>query len=156
MPEMARDHLRESDGGNPAQGPAREMANPEPSPGVGNDFPDAPDRAAPERPQDQPDPDAFAARLGLTDDDPGDGRDRGGDSPTTTSETGPDDDELDPPITEQAIETGTGLSRAASDVATKVPVVVRTGSSRVLGVLASGFGSLSERLGTLADRLRSD
>lgn len=42
---MSRPHLRQQAGGDPAQGPVREMANPEPGPGAGNDFPDGPDTA---------------------------------------------------------------------------------------------------------------
>lgn len=38
---MAR-HLHQQAGGDPSQGPVREMANPTPSPEVGQDFPDAP------------------------------------------------------------------------------------------------------------------
>jgi len=36
-------HLHPQAGGNPSQGPKGEMANPQPSPGAGNDFPDAPE-----------------------------------------------------------------------------------------------------------------
>ncbi|MDW3213266.1 MAG: hypothetical protein R8G01_04655 [Ilumatobacteraceae bacterium] len=38
---MAR-HLHQQAGGDPSQGPVREMANPTPSPEAGRDFPDAP------------------------------------------------------------------------------------------------------------------
>jgi general stress protein 26 len=51
-------------GGNPAQGPHPDVANPAPSPAAGEDFPDHPDEQLAERPQDQPDLDAFAARMG--------------------------------------------------------------------------------------------
>lgn len=40
---MSRPHLRQQAGGNPSQGPVREMANPEAGPDAGNDFPDGPD-----------------------------------------------------------------------------------------------------------------
>lgn len=36
-------HLHEQAGGNPSQGPKGEMANPKPSAGTGNDFPDVPE-----------------------------------------------------------------------------------------------------------------
>jgi len=36
-------HLHVQAGGNPSQGPKGEMANPRPSVGTGNDFPDAPE-----------------------------------------------------------------------------------------------------------------
>jgi general stress protein 26 len=51
-------------GGNPAQGPHPDVANPTPSSAAGEDFPDQPDEQPAERPQDQPDLDAFAARMG--------------------------------------------------------------------------------------------
>ena len=51
-------------GGNPAQGPHPDVANPMPSPAVGEDFPDQPHEQSAGRPQDQPDLDAFAARMG--------------------------------------------------------------------------------------------
>ena len=39
---MSRQHLPAEAGGHPSRPPAREMANPDPSPGAGNEFPDAP------------------------------------------------------------------------------------------------------------------
>jgi general stress protein 26 len=51
-------------GGNPAQGPHPDVANPTPSPAADEDFPDQPDQHDGGRPQDQPDLDAFAARMG--------------------------------------------------------------------------------------------
>jgi general stress protein 26 len=51
-------------GGNPAQPPHPDVLNPQPSPAAGEDFPDRPDDEVAERPQDQPDLDAFAARMG--------------------------------------------------------------------------------------------
>jgi prepilin-type processing-associated H-X9-DG protein len=61
---MTTNHLRAQAGGDPAQGPHPDVANPTPSPRAGEDFPDQPDERPAERPQDQPDLDAFAARLG--------------------------------------------------------------------------------------------
>ncbi len=40
-------HLHEQAGGDPSQGPTGKMANPQPSPGTGNDFPDVPAGNAP-------------------------------------------------------------------------------------------------------------
>ncbi len=40
-------HLHEQAGGDPSQGPTGKMANPKPSPGAGNDFPDVPEGNAP-------------------------------------------------------------------------------------------------------------
>lgn len=40
------------------------MANPTPSPTIGEEFPDAPDEPVAKRPPDQPDLDAFARRMG--------------------------------------------------------------------------------------------
>ncbi len=51
-------------GGNPAQGPHPDVANPAPSPAAGEDFPDQPHEQSAEHQQDQPDLDAFAARMG--------------------------------------------------------------------------------------------
>jgi hypothetical protein len=61
---MSTKHLRNQAGGDPAQGPHPDLANPTPSPSVGHDFPDHPDEPVAERPQDQPDLDAFAERMG--------------------------------------------------------------------------------------------
>jgi general stress protein 26 len=61
---MSTNHLRAQAGGNPAQGPHPDVANPTPSPAAGENFPDEPDEAVAERPQDQPDLDAFAERMG--------------------------------------------------------------------------------------------
>lgn len=51
-------------GGNPAQPPHPDVLNPQPSPAAGEDFPDEPHEQPAEHPQDQPDLDAFAARMG--------------------------------------------------------------------------------------------
>jgi general stress protein 26 len=51
-------------GGNPAQPPHPDLLNPQPSTAAGEDFPDGPDERPAEHPQDQPDLDAFARRMG--------------------------------------------------------------------------------------------
>lgn len=61
---MNSKNLRFEAGGNPAQGPHPDVANPAPSPAAGEDFPDHPHEQDAERPQDQPNLDAFAARMG--------------------------------------------------------------------------------------------
>ncbi len=61
---MSENHLRVQAGGDPAQGPHPDVANPTPSPRAGEDFPDHDAETPAERPQDQPDLDAFAARMG--------------------------------------------------------------------------------------------
>ncbi len=61
---MSTNHLRSQAGGNPAQGPHPDVANPAPSPSAGEDFPDRPAEDVADRPQDQPDLDAFAERMG--------------------------------------------------------------------------------------------
>src|SRR6056297_3123436 len=64
---MSTNHLRNQAGGNPAQGPHPDVANPTPSPAAGEDFPDRPEESVAERPQDQPEG-RSAARLGVDDD----------------------------------------------------------------------------------------
>lgn len=61
---MTSKNRRFEAGGNPAQGPHPDVANPAPSPSAGEDFPDQPHEQGAEHPQDQPDLDAFAARMG--------------------------------------------------------------------------------------------
>jgi general stress protein 26 len=62
---MARKtHQQVQAGGDPAHGPHPDVANPTPGRAVGNDFPDVPDQERPERDQDKPDLDEFAARMG--------------------------------------------------------------------------------------------
>ena len=63
-PGMSRQHLRHQAGGDPAQGPHPDVANPTPPPTFGEEFPDSPDEPVAERPPDQPDLDAFARRMG--------------------------------------------------------------------------------------------
>jgi|SRR6056297_458342 len=70
---MSRTHRRTHHGGNPAQGPVPEFSNEPQSPRDVDDLPDRPDDNEPghepRRDEDQPDPDAFAERLGLRHDD---------------------------------------------------------------------------------------
>ena len=61
---MSTKHLRSQAGGDPAQGPHPDLANPTPSPSVGQDFPDHPEEPVADRAQDQHDLDAFAERIG--------------------------------------------------------------------------------------------
>ncbi len=61
---MNSENRRFEAGGNPAQPPHRDVLNPQPSHAAGEDFPDAPHEEPAEHPQDQPDLDAFAARMG--------------------------------------------------------------------------------------------
>jgi hypothetical protein len=61
---MNAKHLHAQAGGDPAQGPHPDVANPAPSPSAGNEFPDHPEESVASHPQDQPDLDAFAERLG--------------------------------------------------------------------------------------------
>jgi hypothetical protein len=61
---MSTKHLRSQAGGDPARGPHPDLANPTPRPAVGQDFPDHPEEPIADRPQDQPDLDAFAERIG--------------------------------------------------------------------------------------------
>jgi general stress protein 26 len=61
---MSSKNRRFEAGGNPAQPPHPDVLNPQPSPVANEDFPDAPDEQPAEHPQDQPDLDAFAARMG--------------------------------------------------------------------------------------------
>jgi hypothetical protein len=61
---MNSKNLRFEAGGNPAQPAHPDVLNPQPSPAANENFPDAPDEQPAERPQDQPDLQAFAARMG--------------------------------------------------------------------------------------------
>jgi len=56
-PSMSTNHPR-------THGPHPDVANPTPSPSADEDFPDHPAESVASRPQDQPDLDAFAARMG--------------------------------------------------------------------------------------------
>lgn len=64
LPDMSRQHLRQQAGGDPAQGPHPDVANPTPPSTIGENFPDSPDEPVAQRPPDQPDLDAFARRMG--------------------------------------------------------------------------------------------
>lgn len=61
---MNAKHLHSEAGGDPTQGPHPDVANPAPSPSAGNEFPDHPEESVASHPQDQPDLEAFAERLG--------------------------------------------------------------------------------------------
>lgn len=122
---MARNHLRQHAGGNPAQGPAPDVANPTPPPAAGDDFPDDP--SGPAGPvQDQPDLDAFAERLGLTD---------------TATATATDDASG----TDDPSDAGRSASATLGDRARSV--LGATASK-----LASGLDAMSGRLRRLAER----
>ncbi|MFN3255300.1 MAG: hypothetical protein ACE37B_06365 [Ilumatobacter sp.] len=138
---MSRDHLRHQAGGNPAQGPPPDMANPTPGPAVGHDFPDAPDQ--PDAPvQDQPDRDAFAARLGVT----GDGSSWRGDAR---------DDQGTDQATERSDDRSGGrlaLGERVEGLRQRAAGVAASGAAR----LADGVGNMASRLERLAQRLRPD
>jgi hypothetical protein len=73
---MTSPHRHFEAGGDPALGPAADLANQPRGPHVGNDFPDVPEGNRPGhsssgRDPDQPDLDQFAERLGLGDADDG-------------------------------------------------------------------------------------
>lgn len=70
---MTKPHLRPQTGGDPAQGPSDDLANKPAAPASGNDFPDAPEQSSDSDPQDKPDLDAFAKRLGTDTINTGDG-----------------------------------------------------------------------------------
>lgn len=57
-------NLRPEAGGDPTRGPARTDSHETAPSSDGNDFPDAPDPTPDATPQDQPDLDAFAERMG--------------------------------------------------------------------------------------------
>lgn len=125
---MSIKHLRVQAGGNPARGPHPDMANPTPSTDGGNDFPDQP-RAADdtERPQDQPDLDAFAARLGTdTLADRNEGLPESAPSPASSK------------------NESSGSERSAK---------WRAGAASALGGLANGAKGLAGGLGNLAEKV---
>jgi general stress protein 26 len=134
-------------GGNPAQGPHPDVANPAPSAAVGEDFPDQPHEHPAERPQDQPDLDAFAARMGtdrLAGDSSGDDRTEGtaddtsGGDTDTADDTSSDDNTDDP----SGGDTGDDTTRDW-----RAPITT------ALGGLASGARTASERLKGVSERL---
>ncbi len=57
-------NLRPEAGGNPARSNSTGVKNNPASPGDGNQFPDAPEQDPDDKPQDKPDLDAFAKRIG--------------------------------------------------------------------------------------------
>jgi len=124
---MSNNNLRQQAGGNPSQGPEAEMANPTPGPNVGGDFPDAPDESVAAHPQDKPDLDEFARKLGLK-------TEASDDSSAGASDDGGAD------ISDDDAGGGSILSRVK-------PVM-----SKVAGAVSDGFGAASDRLSDLADR----
>ncbi len=100
------------------------MANPQPGPNVGGDFPDAPAEAVAARPEDKPDPDKFAARLGLVPD-------------SADSEQADSDGEGDDAV---AGRLGSLLDR------------LKPTMSKVADKVSSGFDAASDRLVDLTER----
>lgn len=119
-------------GGNPAQGPHPDVANPMPSPTAGEDFPDPPHEQPDERPQDQPDLDAFAARMGT---------DRLDDRSSPEGPTSREDD------TSPEDTTSPGDTTDDSTHDWRTPVVT------ALGGLASGARTAGERLKGVSEKL---
>lgn len=70
---MTNTNLRPEAGGNPARSNSTGLRNDPKAARDGNDFPDAPSADVDPTPQDQPDLDAFAARLGTDSIETGDG-----------------------------------------------------------------------------------
>lgn len=128
---MTRQHLRHQAGGNPARGPLPDEANPEPSPQIGGEFPDAPDEEPSDRPQDQPDLDAFAARMGT---------DRLGDAGSRRRWSA---ENLRAPASGALDALATGVRSAAR------------GLRRAAGRLAPGVGETELDLDELRHRVRS-
>jgi len=83
---MAKTHLRPQTGGDPSQGRADDLKNQSPAPAADNDFPDAPDQTNDESPQDKPDLDAFARRMGTDTIETGDAADAVPEQRSTTPE----------------------------------------------------------------------
>lgn len=120
---MSNKHLRQQAGGNPSQGPDADMANPTPGPNVGGDFPDAPEESVAARPQDKPDLNKFARRLGLTPDSAG------------------SDSESD-------VGRREGVAGRVGSVLDRLKPTM----SKVAGKVSSGFDAASDRLADLTDR----
>ncbi|NND74906.1 MAG: hypothetical protein HKN44_07845 [Ilumatobacter sp.] len=99
------------------------MANPTPSPAIGEDFPDQPDETADEHPSDKPDLAAFAAKLGLR-------------TSKGSAEAGDEGDD-------------SGERPWSETVATSASAAV----DRVTTSLASGLGAVADRLQRLSQRL---
>lgn len=68
-------HLRPEAGGDPARSNSTDLKNDPKAPQDHNDFPDAPEQPADPKPQDKPDLDAFARRMGTDTIETGDGLD---------------------------------------------------------------------------------
>nr|WHW29234.1 hypothetical protein [uncultured bacterium] len=68
-------HLRPEAGGDPARSNSTDLKNDPKAPQDANDFPDAPEHKTDEQPQDKPDLDAFAKRMGTDTIETGDGLD---------------------------------------------------------------------------------
>ena len=139
---MSIKHLRNEAGGNPARGPHPDQANP--ATGKGNDFPDHEAEAVADRPQDQPDLDAFAARMGT---DSIAGRDA-----TSMTDSVSDDTETTEATT-GAAPTGDAGSDAATDDGTREAGAWRASAATVLGGMATGAKSVASGLGSLAHRV---
>ena len=135
---MNSKNLRVEAGGNPAQGPHPDVANPMPSPTAGEDFPDPPHEQPAERPQDQPDLDAFAARMGT---------DR------IEDRSSPNDSSQD------SAPAGTAQDRTAQDSteadSTETTRDWRSPVATALGGLASGARTAGERLKGVSEKLVS-
>jgi general stress protein 26 len=128
---MSTNHLRAQAGGDPAQGPHPDVANPTPSPSAGEDFPDRPDETVAERPQDQPDLDAFARRMGT-------------DQLVEQSSAGSDDAQGTDGANDFAQDTADDKRDWRSPVAS------------ALGGLASGARAMGERLKVASEKLGVD
>lgn len=98
-------HLRPEAGGDPARSVTTDLKNPPAAPQDGNDFPDSPEQPADEIPQDKPDLDAFAKRMGTDTIDSGDGHDAIPDRATNTT--------ADDPMTSRLVLAGGGALVAA-------------------------------------------
>ena len=129
---MSRTHRRIQDGGNPAQGPVPELANEPRSPRDVDELPDRPEDNEPghepRRDEDQPDPDAFAERLGLAHHE------------TSESATAPDEAAADADTETETAETAGRARRTAA---------------AVLGGLSRAAAAAERSLSRWAGRLRS-
>jgi hypothetical protein len=68
-------HLRPEAGGDPARSVSTDLKNQPKAPQDDNDFPDSPEQPADDAPQDKPDLDAFAKRMGTDTIESGEGLD---------------------------------------------------------------------------------
>lgn len=118
---MSIKHLRNEAGGNPARGPHPDQVN-QPA-AMGNDFPDHAAEAVDRRPQDKPDLDAFAARMGTDSVSDSAVSERTGRFPLTPDDEGP--------------QSGAWRASAAT----------------VLGGMATGAKRMGSGLGSLAHRV---